>query len=176
MRRYSEFDPFYSQLYRCVWVYALFGRWGCGLGFGIAGWVRRARVKGQTDLGTGAGTAHTLTPTHPVQTRRNEHAEPWNRYMHFAGTTLAVLQLVRDPRLLIAGLVSVGAFCVWGSGLVQLMVVVVVGLRMSVCLSVAVRQQPGTDGHERERQHSHPQSSIHPPPAPPQRLGCVCSS
>ncbi len=35
----------------------------------------------------------------------------WNRYLHFAGTTLAVLQLVRDPRLLIAGLVSVGAWC-----------------------------------------------------------------
>lgn len=32
--------------------------------------------------------------------------------MHFAGTTLAVLQLIRDPRLLIAGLVSVGAFLV----------------------------------------------------------------
>lgn len=52
---------------------------------------------------------HPLILCHENQNHhRKEHDAPWNRYMHFTGTTLAVLQLVRDPPLLIAGLVSVG--------------------------------------------------------------------
>lgn len=41
---------------------------------------------------------------------RHEHASAANRYLHFVGTSLAVMQLLRDPRLLLAGLLAVGPY------------------------------------------------------------------